>query len=324
MAEFLFAPMEGITFSTYRRIHHEMFPGLQEYYTPFIAPDKAGTFKPKFLKELTKDSASGLSVIPQLMTNDSDSFIITAKKLRDLGFGTVNLNAGCPSGTVFSKHKGSAMLADPEGLDRFLDSIYTAAESGKIKISIKTRMGVHSTEEFPRIMEIYKKYPISKLIIHARDRDGQYKSIPDIRGFASAITGCDFPVCYNGNVFSAGDLSETEKITGMKLSSVMLGRGIVTNPALGRELSGGKKLACREMRDFHFALLDAYLKDGLSQTFALERMKHLWYYMIHMFRECKKEQKAILKSGSVSEYRMASEILFQSGKFSEEEKFKDI
>ena len=324
MAELLFAPMEGITFSTYRRIHHEMFPGMQEYYTPFIAPDKAGTFKPKFLKELTKDSAAGLKVIPQLMVNDPDSFIITARKLRELGFDEINLNAGCPSGTVFSKHKGSGMLADPESLDRLLDAIFSAMEAEKIKVSIKTRMGIHSTEEFPQLAEIYKKYPVSKLIIHARDRDGQYKSIPDIPGFAAAIRVFCFPVSYNGNIFSESELLEAEKITGEKLPSVMLGRGIITNPALGRELSGGKRLTCDEMRAFHAALLEAYLEDGLSQTFVLERMKHLWYYMIHMFLDYKKEQKAILKAGTVPEYRTAAEILFDAGKFSSEGKFRDI
>lgn len=301
-----------------------MFPGLQEYYTPFIAPDKAGTFKPKFLKELTKDSTAGLKIIPQLMVNDPDSFIITSGKLRDLGFHEINLNAGCPSGTVFAKHKGAGMLTDPEELDHFLETVYEATVQEGIQVSIKTRMGVHSTEEFPRIMEIYKKYPVSKLIIHARDRDGQYKSIPDISGFASALSGCGFPVSYNGNIFSPDDLSEAEKITGKKLDSVMLGRGIVTNPALGRALSGGKALTCGEMSDFHSALLDAYLEDGLSPNFVLERMKHLWYYMIHMFLDYKKEQKAILKSESISEYRMAAENLFQSGKFSSEGKFRDI
>ena len=100
--EFLFAPMEGITFSLYRSVHHKMFPGVSEYYTPFIAPDAKGSFKAKYLRDLTEDRGEGLVIIPQLLANRAESFNITAGKLHALGFDTVNLNTGCPSGTVFS------------------------------------------------------------------------------------------------------------------------------------------------------------------------------------------------------------------------------
>ena len=167
MKELLFAPMEGITLFRYRMIHHRMFPGAAEYYTPFIAPDSKGSFRPKYLRELTSDCNS-LRVIPQLLVNNAEAFSATAEKLRELGFGEVNLNIGCPSGTVFSKHKGAGMLTDLASLDAVLDGIYSHAEQKGYRVSIKTRMGVHSTEEFPAILECYRKYPISKLIVHER------------------------------------------------------------------------------------------------------------------------------------------------------------
>ena len=109
--EFLFAPMEGITFALFRQIHHMMFPGITEYYTPFIAPDSEGSFKPKYLRDLTSDRSANLSVIPQILANNATAFSITAGKLQALGFTEFNLNAGCPSGTVFAKHKGAGMAA---------------------------------------------------------------------------------------------------------------------------------------------------------------------------------------------------------------------
>lgn len=312
--EFLFAPMEGVTYSVYRSVHNELFPGSAEYYTPFIAPDGDGSFKQKHLRELTADSAAGVRVIPQIMANRPEPYSITAEKLAELGFKETNLNAGCPSPTVFKKHKGSGMLTDLSSLESFLDSVFSDAEKKGRRISIKTRMGVHSTAEFADILDIYRQYPLSRLIIHVRDRDGLYQSAPDIAGFVAALDGSPFPVCYNGNVFSTEDYGSLLS-AAPNVSSMMLGRGVIANPALIRTLSGGPVLDAGELQQFHDRLLDAYLSGGLSERFTLERMKQLWYFMIHMFPDSKKEHKAILKSNSVVNYTSAVSALFESGKF---------
>ena len=314
--EFLFAPMEGVTYAIYRTLHHAFFSGAAAYYTPFIAPDSNGSFKAKYLSELTKDCSAGISVIPQLLVNRASSFNATADALYDLGFREINLNTGCPSGTVFAKKKGAGMLTDLQMLDECLEKICEHAEQKGLHISVKTRMGVHSTEEFPLILEIYNRYPLSRLIVHVRARDGMYKSEPDIAGFAALSTQSKAPLTYNGNLFSVQDYQEIRSAVPA-IASFMAGRGIIANPALFRELSGGEKF-------FHDALLDAYLSDRLSSGFAVERMKQLWYYMIWMFRDCKKEQKALLKSRTLQEYRSTSSALFQSGKFNPEGKFFQI
>ena len=33
-----FAPMEGLTDSVYRRLHHKYFGGVDRYYMPFLSP----------------------------------------------------------------------------------------------------------------------------------------------------------------------------------------------------------------------------------------------------------------------------------------------
>ena len=321
--EFLFAPMEGVTYAIYRKLHHAFFSGVTAYYTPFIAPDSNGSFKAKFLSELTKDCDAGIPVIPQLLVNRASSFNNTADALYDLGFREINLNTGCPSGTVFAKKKGAGMLADLQMLDACLDQICEHAVRKGLNISVKTRMGVHSTEEFPQILEIFNRYPLSRLIVHARARDGMYKSEPDIAGFAAFSRQSRALLTYNGNLFSLGDFHEIcTSVPGV--TSFMAGRGVVANPALFRELNGGAKLSCSELQSFHDTLLEAYLSDRLSSGFATERMKQLWYYMIWMFSDCRKEQKALLKSRSLQEYRSASSALFQSGKFNPEGEFFQI
>ena len=305
--------MEGITLFRYRMIHHRMFPGAAEYYTPFIAPDSKGSFRPKYLRELTSDCNS-LRVIPQLLVNNAEAFCATAEKLRELGFGEVNLNIGCPSGTVFSKHKGAGMLTDLASLDAVLDGIYSHAEQKGYRVSIKTRMGVHSTEEFPAILECYRKYPISKLIVHARCRDDFYRGEADLSGLASSIGECLFPVVYNGNIAAPEDL-EKVSLAAPQIESVMIGRAAVSNPALFRWFKTGEQLRLEELKAFHDELVETWMEDGLSPAFTVERAKTLWTYMQELFPEAKREIKAVLKARNMPDYRIAAETLFRSGGF---------
>ncbi len=316
ITEFLYAPMEGITLSRFRQIHHEMFPGVKEYYTPFIAPDSNGGFKSKYLRELTED-VEQVRVIPQLLVNNADAFCLTAERLCALGFREINLNVGCPSGTVFSKHKGAGMLTDLTALNALLERICSHAERAGYQISVKTRMGVRSTEEFPAILKIYEKYPIKKLIVHARCRDDFYQGRADLKGFAEAASGCGLPLVYNGDIAAAGDL-EALNAAAPQIASVMIGRAAVANPALFRVLKGGEQLKRGELREFHDRLTEAWMEGGLSPNFTVERMKTLWSYMQAMFPDNPREVKTILKSRSMESYRSAVSVLLSTGLFQPE------
>ena len=291
-----------------------MFPGCDGYYSPFLAPDNIGSFKPGFLKKRFPDAGYGINLVPQLLVNNKDAFLNTAVKLTDMGYRHINLNAGCPSGTVFSKHKGSGMLADKDSLNRCLEGIFNGAEKIGIKVSIKTRMGIESTDEFPEILEIYNRYPVERLIIHARDRKGLYQSRPDVEGFKTAFTTSINPVSYNGEVFSTYDMNSVVN-TVPELESVMIGRGGVANPALVRMLQGGAPLELEELREFHDRILDESLSEGLSPGFAVERMKGLWYYMIWLFPGSEKAYKAIKKARRIEDYRSAVSALFKTEDF---------
>lgn len=301
--------MEGITTSVFRRVHHSLFPGTK-YYSPFIAPDTAGSFKPKYLRELTSDTNSGVKLIPQLLVNNAYSFCVVTEKLRDLGFDEVNLNLGCPSGTVFAKHKGAALLSDPDSLRQLLDGIFSGS---KLPVSIKTRMGVSSTSEFPDILKIYNSYPIRELIIHARDRAGLYRSVPDITGFSEALLTAKMPVTYNGNIFSQAD-EDAVLAQAPQLNSVMLGRGALADPALIRRLCGGKVLSSEELKEFLCRLFEEY-SAVLSPNYVVDRMKGLWYYMRALFPDDEKLIRQLLKAKNVSDYTLQCKILFEYGNF---------
>ena len=304
--ELSFAPMEGITYAAYRRLHAEMFPGADRYCAPFIAPDSAGNFKAGSLRDVLPEENTGVRLVPQLLVNAAAPFLAVARELQALGYTEVNLNTGCPSGTVVAKHKGAGMLGDPAALDACLAEIFARCP---LRVSVKTRLGLHSAAEFPQLLEVYRRYPLARLTVHVRHRDGMYRSEPDREAFAAALD-CPFPVEYNGNLFTPAELAALQA-RYPKLDAAMLGRGAVTNPALFRALRGGAPLSAGELKEFHDRLTAAYLAGGLAPNYTVSRMKELWFYQRCLFPGGERAVKAVLKAKSLPDYQAAVAALFR-------------
>lgn len=309
--EMLFAPMEGVTGYIYRQVHNKMFPGTDEYWAPFIAPDSAGNFKTGSMRDVLPENNAGIKLIPQVLANNPEAFLAVAKELQAMGYEEVDLNAGCPSGTVFAKHKGAGMLADVPALDVFLEEIFSKCP---LKISVKTRLGAEKEEEFEKLIEVYKKYPFSRFVVHTRCRRGMYKSPTSPEAFAPALEIFSERACYNGNITDPGSFQRLFKMYPT-LACLMPGRGVVTNPALIRQLQGGSPLEKEELIEFHDLLVEKTLASGLCETFTVGRMKELWFYMSEMFESPEKQIKAIQKARHLDDYRAAVNSLFSICRF---------
>ena len=228
-----------------------------------------------------------------------------------MGYTEVNLNAGCPSGTVVPKHKGAGMLLDLRSLDAFLCEVFAHS---RLRVSVKSRLGLESTAEFPTILEIYNRYPLSELILHARDRKGLYQSRPDLKTFAAAFLSSRAPLCYNGNILSPAHRDRVLEAVP-QLTRFMVGRGAAADPALIRQLRGGPALEAQEFAAFLEALFAETLASGIGEYHSLGRMKELWYYCGHLFPGAEREIKRINKARSAADYRAAAAALFASGRF---------
>lgn len=306
-----FAPMEGVTSCIYRSVHAACFPGADRYYAPFLAPDGSGKVKLSALRDLLPENNPRGLPVPQILCNRAEPFLTLSRELAAMGYEELNLNAGCPSGTVVPKHKGAGLLLDLDSFDRMLADIFSRCE---LKVSVKTRLGVESAAEFPAILELYDRYPLAELIVHARDRNGMYRSTPDLNAFSAALEHSRAPVCYNGNVLDRRSY-DVVMSTFPALERLMLGRGAVTNPALFRILRGGEPLAASELRDFLDQLCGALRESGVQEHHVLGRLKEVWYYVNHMFPGADRELKRLNKAGTLTDYRAAVEGIFASGRF---------
>lgn len=302
-----FAPMEGITGVLFRRFHHEYFPGVDRYYTPFLSPTRDHVFTPRELREILPENNDGIMLVPQILTKVPEDFLWAAKEVQAMGYEEVNLNAGCPSGTVTAKGKGAGMLADPQMLDRFLEEVFSQAPC---KISVKTRLGMEEAEEFGPILEVYNKYPLSELIVHPRVRRDFYRYPVRLDAFDRAIQASKNPVSYNGGLVTAQDFASCVQ-RYPQVKAVMLGQGLVSDPFLAGKIKCSATGSKEVLKEFHDRLLDAYVVQFDSQLNAIRRMKELWVYLIHLFADSQRYGKKIMKAKHMEDYRTAVEVLFR-------------
>jgi tRNA-dihydrouridine synthase len=305
--KFYLAPMEGITGYIYRNSYERIFGNIDKYFAPFITPNKSRSLKTKELRDILPENNKGINMVPQILTNDSEGFIETSMKFKQLGYNEVNLNLGCPAGTVVSKNRGSGFLAKREELDRFLDDIFKIDD---IKISIKTRIGKDSPEEFYELIKIYNKYPMEELIIHPRTREDFYGNKPNLEVFKDALSLSTNTICYNGDIFIKEDYSKfTEEFPSV--DKVMLGRGILANPCLINLIKDNSTLDKADLKDFHDEIFNNYIEIFNEEKNAIFRMKELWGYMIYIFSDNKKYGKKIKKAQKLAEYNEAILSLFE-------------
>ncbi|MBE5875539.1 MAG: tRNA-dihydrouridine synthase family protein [Lachnospiraceae bacterium] len=304
---FELAPLEGVTTHIFRNAFVRHFGGVDTYYAPFVSPHQDKTLNSKERRDLLPENNEGIHLIPQILTASVDDFLSTAKDIEAMGYTEVNLNAGCPSGTVTSKSKGAGMLIDPQKLERFLDGIF---EKCTMKISVKTRIGFDSPKEWEDIQKVYEKFPIEELIIHPRVRQDFYKNKPNRETFAQAFATTDMKLSYNGDIFLQQDIEALQQ-QFPTLENCMIGRGLLINPALLLEYKKERTLDKATLQSFHDEIYENYRIMMGEDRNAMFRMKELWFYMIKSFKDADKYAKAIRKADKSAPYEAAVRAVFR-------------
>ena len=310
-----FAPLEGITTYPYRNLHHKYFGGVEKYFTPFLAPGPEQGMSVKEMRDVLPENNAGVPVVPQILTNRAGDFLLASKKLSEMGYREINLNFGCPSGTVTAKRKGSGFLLYPDDLDHFFDEVFSdaAVRNGEFLVSVKTRIGKNEVEEWPELMQVYNRYPIHELTVHPRIQKEFYKGTPHLDVFTDILKESRNPVVYNGDLFTVEKVKEfREKFP--TVGTVMIGRGLIRNPALAemilQEETEPEADILPRIREFHDALFEHYRETMSGDRNLLFRMKDLWSYMLAEVPDSEKLAKKIRKSQHVPEYLAAVEEVF--------------
>ena len=304
--EYYFAPMEGVTGSEFRRVHHKYFPGVDAYYMPFISPTQDHVFTQRELRNILPENNQGFRAVPQLLTKNAENFLWAARELAAMGYDEINFNLGCPSATVTSKGKGAGLLSNPEFLYQLLGEIY---EKAPVKISIKTRLGMEQPEEFERLLDVFQNYPVSLLIIHPRVRQDFYQHPIRMEYFEKAVQQYPGAICFNGGLKTVGDCATLEK-QYPKIQSMMIGQGLLSNPALIQQLKGLSGLEKKQLMAFHDTLFQTYLETFKSERNTVFHMKELWSYLMGLFEGAEKPWKKIRKAVDGAGYESGVKEMF--------------
>ena len=331
-----YAPLEGITGYIYRNAFHQNFGSANKYFTPFLSPGEKKKLSEKEKNDILPAHNEGMYAVPQLMSKNAKNVVRACEMLRDYGYEEVNLNIGCPSGTVVNKGRGAGMLANLETLNNFLEEVFTNTE---LSISIKTRIGMEHEEEWREILNIYNQYSLKELIVHPRLRKDFYNGSPSYEAFAYAMEHSKNPLCYNGDINTLQDYMQIKE-RFPDLEQVMIGRGFLRNPFLLQQLqefenqvgtdvvnldveqdiqqrfvdSVQQQIDMERLRNFHTMLLQGYKECMSWDTPVLFKMKELWFYMQKLFPDNEKLYKKIRKTKSLSEYESIAKAAFLKAK----------
>lgn len=307
------APLEGITGYVYRQAYHACYEDADKYFTPFLAPHTKRSFNARERNDLIPEHNAGMYTVPQVLSKSGEDVAAIAEELKAFGYQEININAGCPSGTVVSKGRGAGLLDDERALLHFLDEMFEKTDA---EISIKTRLGMEYPDEFEGILKIYNRFPIKELILHPRVREDYYKNKPDWTRVEYALEYSSNPLVYNGDIFTVEDYERfTERFP--TIDAIMLGRGVIRDPALIEKIrSGGiidRAVELKRLYAFHNKLVAGYQEEMSGEKNVLFKMKELWFYLGTQFTGIEKPLKKIKKANSLIEYQAAVSAIFLTG-----------
>lgn len=302
-----FAPLQGYTEAPYRDAHASVFGGIDTYYTPFVRIER-GEFRRKDTRDIEPENNHVAHLVPQLIASDVEKAKTILALFIEKGYREVSINLGCPFPILAKRHNGSGMLPYPEEVKALLAIVEQHPE---IRFSVKMRLGWESPEECLALAPLLNDLPLEHIALHARLGKQQYKGEVDLDAFAAFANVCQKPLIYNGDLLTVEDIQQIEK-RFPQLAGIMIGRGLLANPALAMEYKTGVSLSPEELREklrtLHAAVYARYeeqLQGGDEQL--LHKIKPFWDYLEPALD--RKVWKAIHKSGSLNKYQAAVRLV---------------
>lgn len=296
------APLQGFTEATWRNVHNETYGGIDTYITPFIRIEK-GEIRNKDIRDTEKKNNTVPHLIPQIIAATPDELLPIAEFIAKEGYCEADINMGCSFALQVRKQHGAGLLPHPEAVAALIKA---TGEMPEIKFSVKMRLGWDNKEEWRNILPILNDTPLTRITLHPRLGREQYKQPADREEFAHFYEECRHPLVYNGDLTTLEEMNRTAE-EFPRLEGLMVGRGLLGNPALGKEykeqrnLSHGEKASM--LADFHNKFYQAITPRLQGNTQILSKLKPYWEYLLPDME--KRDRKAIIKASTAEKYLAA-------------------
>lgn len=299
-----FAPLQGYTDAAYRQAHARIFGGVDTYYSPFVRVEH-GEIRRKDARDINPENNRGVHLVPQLIAPQPDKLEQIMSLFSGYNYREADINLGCPFPMLAKRHNGAGMLPYPEEVKELL--VAATEKYPRFRFSVKLRLGWENADECLALLPLLNALPLSHIILHPRLGKQQYKGEVDLDGFEAFYNGCDKPLFYNGDLHTTEDI-QAIAVRFPKLAGIVIGRGLLANPALAWEYRQGKRLPADEMaekvRQLHTDVYNSYeeqLQGGETQL--LMKMKSFWEYLLPEGN--RKAKKTIHKTAKLTNYLAA-------------------
>lgn len=296
------APLQTYTDYHFRNAHHAIFQGVDKFYAPYLKLNNDGSIKQAPKIDILPENNSSLTIIPQLMACSVNDFFVLADYIESLGYTELNWNMGCPYPMVTNRNLGAGILNKPEELFRMMDEIIPKT---KLRIGIKMRMGLESTEEITHILPRLNDYPLTEIIIHARYAKQLYNGTCDHERFKQCIELTKHSLMYNGDILNKEDIVYLQQIFP-SVNSWMIGRGAMINPSIFEEIQFNQIDSSQVYREklsaFSDLLTESTLRCNSDKGYALSKMKSYWEYLSQGLSDGKAIHRKLKKSATIVEF----------------------
>lgn len=235
--EIALAPMEGLADAMMRDLLTRQ-GGIDWCVTEFVRITDT-LLPPSIIQRIAPElkqgsaTANGTQLRVQLLGSDPVCLAENAAQVAQLGASVVDLNFGCPAKTVNKSKGGAILMKEPERLFRIAEQV-RAALPKHTPLTAKMRLGYDNTDTALDCARALAQGGIAQLVVHARTKTDGYKPPAHWEWIAKIQDVVDVPVMANGEVWSVADWLRCREVSGVQ--SVMIGRGLVTQPDLARQI----------------------------------------------------------------------------------------
>jgi tRNA-dihydrouridine synthase C len=193
-------------------------------------------------------TAAGVPVRGQLLGSDPQCLAENAAQLAALGSTGVDLNFGCPAQVVNRHGGGAALLQQPEQLWAIASAVRRAVPA-HLPVSAKMRLGFADDTRAEECALALEAGGVGELVVHARTKADGYRPPAYWTRVADIAAVVRIPVVANGEIWSVQDALRCRQESGCH--ALMVGRGIVTYPALAGAIRAGGDAPMGALAEWH-------------------------------------------------------------------------
>jgi tRNA-dihydrouridine synthase B len=311
--QLVLAPMAGVTDRPFRMLCKELGAGMTVSEMIAANPKLRNT-----RKSLLRSDHSGETGIRSVQIAGAEPAMMAEAAVYNVQQGAqiIDMNMGCPAKKVCNKAAGSALMRDPELVERILTAVTQAVS---VPVTLKIRTGWDSDNKNGlTIAQIAEQAGIQALAVHGRTRSCGYKGEAEYDTIRAIKQQVSIPVIANGDITSPEKAQQVLNYTGA--DAIMIGRAAQGRPWIFREiqhfLETGSKLAepnIDEVEDImlrHVANLHSFYGEGQGTRIA---RKHVSWYLKEQI-DSREFRNAFVRIEQANEQLSAVKQFFQQQK----------